>query len=149
MSIMQDSREATMIGRRTDGTTVRRPLSPHLQVYDMMQMTSALSISGRITGVIWAVGLLGLVWWLLALAAGPDSFGAAAWFMGSFLGVIMLMGISAAAWFHTLNGIRHLAWDAGWGFDLPTTYRSGRWVLIGTAVATVLTWLIAFIAWAS
>jgi succinate dehydrogenase / fumarate reductase, cytochrome b subunit len=149
MSIMQDSREATMVGRRSDGSTVRRPLSPHLQVYDMMQMTSALSISHRITGVIWTVGLLCLVCWLLAAASGPEAFGAAAWFMGSFLGVLMLFGISAAAWFHTLNGLRHLAWDVGWGFDIPTTYRSGRWVLIGTAVATVLTWLIAIIAWAS
>lgn len=149
MSIMQDPREATMVGRRTDGTTVHRPLSPHLQVYDMLQLTSALSIGGRITGVIWTFGLLFLVWWLLGLAAGPGAFGAAAWFMESFIGLVMLFGISAAAWFHTLNGLRHLAWDTGWGFDLPTTYRSGRWVLIGAAVATVLTWLIAIIAWAS
>ena len=50
-----------MLGRRTDGTPIRRPLSPHLQVYDMAQMTSATSIAGRITGVVWTVGLLILV----------------------------------------------------------------------------------------
>ena len=148
MSIMKDSREATMIGRRTDGTPIKRPLSPHLQVYDMMQMTSALSIGGRITGVIWAVGLLFFVWWLVAAAAGPESFARAQWFLGSFLGLLVLLGLSAAAWFHTLNGIRHLAWDAGYGYDIPTTYRSGWMVLIGTGVMTVLTWIVAIIAWA-
>ena len=148
MSMTQDSREATMIGRRSDGTTIRRPLSPHLQVYDMMQLTSALSISGRITGVIWTAGVLFLVWWLVAAANGAEAFASVQWFASSFIGVIFLFGITAAAWFHTLNGLRHLAWDAGYGFDIPTTYRSGRWVLIGTAVMTVLTWLVAIIAWA-
>jgi succinate dehydrogenase / fumarate reductase cytochrome b subunit len=147
MSIMQDSREATMVGRRSDGTTIRRPLSPHLQVYDMMQMTSSLSISGRITGVVWAVGVVFMVWWLVAAAAGPDSFANAQWFLGSFLGILMLMGVTAAAWFHTLNGIRHLAWDAGWGYDIPTTYKTGRAVLIGTGVLTALTWLVLLISW--
>jgi succinate dehydrogenase / fumarate reductase cytochrome b subunit len=136
-----------MVGRRSDGTTIRRPLSPHLQVYDMMQMTSALSISGRITGVVWAVGVVFMVWWLVAAAAGPDSFANAQWFLGSFLGILMLMGVTAAAWFHTLNGIRHLAWDAGWGYDIPTTYKTGRAVLIGTGVLTALTWLVLLISW--
>ncbi len=147
MSIMKDSREATMIGRRSDGTTVRRPLSPHLQVYDMMQMTSALSISSRITGVIWVAGVALMTWWLVAAASGPVAFDWVQWFLGSFLGILMLMGITAAAWFHTLAGIRHLAWDAGWGYDIPTTYRTGRMVLIGTAVLTALTWLLLLISW--
>jgi succinate dehydrogenase / fumarate reductase cytochrome b subunit len=148
MSIMQDSREATMSGRRSDGTPVRRPLSPHLQVYDMMQMTSALSISGRITGVIWSFGLLILVWWLVAAAAGPSAFAGVQWFLSSWLGLLGMVGLTAAAWFHTLNGLRHLSWDAGYGYEIATTYRTGRMVLIGTAVMTVLTWLIAIIAWA-
>ncbi len=136
-----------MFGRRTDGTIIRRPLSPHLQVYDMLQMTSALSISGRITGVIWAIGLLLLVWWLVAAAAGPGAFATAQGFLGSWFGILVLFGLTAAAWFHTLNGLRHLSWDAGYGYDIPTTYRSGWAVLAGTAVMTVLTWLIAIIAW--
>ena len=148
MSIMKDSREATMVGRRTDGTPIKRPLSPHLQAYDMLQLTSALSIGGRITGVVWAVGLLFFVWWLVAAAAGPEGFARVQWFLGSFLGLLVLFGMSAAAWFHTLNGIRHLAWDAGYGYDIPTTYRSGYMVLIGTGVMTVRTWIIAIIAWA-
>jgi succinate dehydrogenase / fumarate reductase cytochrome b subunit len=136
MSIMQDSREATMHGRRTDGAPVRRPLSPHLQVYDMMQLTSLLSILHRATGVAWTIGSAFIVWWLVAAAAGPDSFDTVQWVFGSFLGVI-----------HTLTGIRHLAWDAGFGYDIPTTYRTGRAVLVGTAVLTLLTWLLMLLSW--
>jgi succinate dehydrogenase / fumarate reductase, cytochrome b subunit len=149
MSIMQDSREATMVGRRSDGTAVRRPLSPHLQVYDMFQLTSLLSIGGRITGVVWTAGVLFMVWWLVAAAAGADAFAAVQWFAGSFVGLVFLFGVTAAAWFHTLNGVRHLAWDAGYGYDIPATYRSGRLVVIGTAVLTVLTWVVAVAVWAS
>jgi succinate dehydrogenase / fumarate reductase cytochrome b subunit len=148
MSHSPDAREANMVGRRTDGTPIRRPISPHLQVYDMAQMTSATSIASRITGVIWTVGLLILVWWLLAAAAGPRAFGVVSWFLSSWLGILGLFGLSAAAWYHTLNGVRHLAYDAGYGFDLPTTYKTGRAVLIGTALATILTWIIAVISWA-
>ena len=142
MSIMQDSREATMVGRRTDGSTMRRPLSPHLQVYDMLQLTSALSIAGRITGAAWAVGLVLLVWWLVAASSGPSAFAQVQWFLSSWLGLLGLFGMTAAAWYHTLNGVRHLFWDAGYGYDIPTTYRSGRLVLVGTVVLTLLTWII-------
>jgi succinate dehydrogenase / fumarate reductase cytochrome b subunit len=142
MSIMQDSREATMAGRRTDGSPVRRPLSPHLQVYDMLQLTSALSIAGRITGAAWAAGLVLLVWWLVAAASGPSAFASVQWFMSSWLGLLGLFGMTAAAWYHTLNGVRHLAWDAGYGYDIPTTYRSGKLVLVGTVVLTLLTWIV-------
>ena len=148
MSIMQDSREATMLGRRTDGSPIKRPLSPHLQVYDMLQLTSALSISSRITGSAWGLGLVLLVWWLVAAASGPSAFATAQWFMSSWLGLLVLFGMTGAAWYHTLNGVRHLAWDAGYGYDIPSTYRSGRIVLVGTAVMTVLTWVVALVAWA-
>ena len=147
MSTMKDSREATMIGRRSDGTLIRRPLSPHLQVYDMLQMSSAISISHRITGSIWTVGVVVMSWWLIAAASGPSAFDTVQWFLGSFIGVLLLMGVTAAAWFHTLAGIRHLAWDAGWGYDIPTVYKTGRAVLIATAVMTVLTWLLLLISW--
>ena len=148
MSIMQDSREATMVGRRTDGSAIKRPLSPHLQVYDMLQLTSALSISSRITGAAWGVGLVLLVWWLVAAASGPSAFATVQWFLSSWLGLLVLFGMTGAAWYHTLNGVRHLAWDAGYGYDIPSTYRSGRLVLVGTVVMTLLTWIIASIAWA-
>jgi succinate dehydrogenase / fumarate reductase, cytochrome b subunit len=147
MSTIKDSREATMVGRRSDGTVIRRPLSPHLQVYDMLQITSALSISHRISGVVWTAGVLVMSWWLIAAGSGPGAFGAVQWFLGSFLGVLFLMGLTAAAWFHTLAGIRHLVWDAGYGYDIPTVYKSGRAVLVGTAVLTAITWLALLISW--
>lgn len=147
MASGQDAREAMFNGRRSDGKPVRRPLSPHLQVYDMLQITSAMSISHRITGCAWVAGLLFMVWWLAAAASGPRAFAWVQWFAGSFVGVIVLMGLTAVAWYHTLNGIRHLLWDAGHGFDIPTTYRTGRLVLIATAALTAVTWIVALVAW--
>lgn len=147
MSEALDPREATYIGHRTDGTIIKRPMSPHLQAYDMMQVTSALSIMHRITGAAWAVGTLVLVWWLAALAAGPSAFAKVQWFLSSFVGILFLFGLTAVAWYHTLAGIRHMVWDAGRGFDMPSVYRTGKAVLVGTAVLTVLTWIIGIIAW--
>lgn len=148
MTTQHDAREALMTGRRSDGTPVRRPLSPHLQVYDMMQMNTALSITHRITGAIWSAGTLLLVWWLVAAATGEEAFARVQWFLGSFLGLLVLFGLTAVAWYHTLAGLRHLMWDWGFGFELPTMYATGRAVLIGTAVLTVLTWILALIFWA-
>ncbi|MCX8133849.1 MAG: succinate dehydrogenase, cytochrome b556 subunit [Roseococcus sp.] len=144
---MTDAREAGFIGRRSDGSLIRRPLSPHLQVYDMAQMTSALSIMHRITGVLWSAGTLLLVWWLMAAATGEAAFAAVQWFLSSFAGLLLLFGLTAAGWYHTLAGIRHLVWDAGRGFDLPSVYATGRAVLIGTAALTVLTWALLLLFW--
>jgi succinate dehydrogenase / fumarate reductase cytochrome b subunit len=120
-----------------------RPLSPHLQVYKP-QLTSITSILHRITGIALSAGLLYLVCWLVAAAQGMAAFDALQDFNGSLLGRLMLFGWSAAFFYHLLNGLRHLAWDAGFGFELPAAYRSGYAVLIGTALLTVLAWLIAY-----
>jgi TctA family transporter len=93
MSHPPDPRQAAFAGRRSDGTPVQRPLSPHLQAYDMLQMTSAVSIMCRITGVAWSVGVLLLVWWLAALATGPGAFAQVQWFMSSFIGLLVLFGL--------------------------------------------------------
>jgi len=144
---MKDAREAGMIARRSDGTIIRRPLSPHLQAYDMMQMTSALSIMHRITGVAWSAGTMLLVWWLVAAATGESAFATVQWFLSSFLGLLVLFGLTLAAWYHTLAGVRHLVWDAGYGMDLPSVYRTGRLVLISTVALTILTWVLLLIFW--
>ena len=144
---MIDPREAGMIGRRTDGTLIRRPLSPHLQVYDMLQMTSLLSMAHRISGIAWSLGSALLIWWLVAVATGESAFAAVQWFLSSFLGLALLFCLTAAAWFHTLAGVRHLLWDAGYGFDLPAVYTTGRAVMIGTASLTILTWILALLFW--
>ena len=116
-----------------------RPLSPHLQVY-RPQLTSVLSITHRATGVALAVGTLLLVWWLVAAATGPEAFATAQSFIGSWLGLLLLLGWTASLFFHLCNGIRHLFWDAGKGFELKTTYASGWVVLAATVVLTVLAW---------
>jgi succinate dehydrogenase / fumarate reductase cytochrome b subunit len=120
-----------------------RPLSPHLQVY-RPQLTSFTSILHRITGIGLAVGLLYLVCWLTAAASGLEAFDRLQSFNGTFIGRLLLFGWSVAFFYHLLNGIRHLAWDAGWGFELPTAYKSGYAVLIGTALLTLLAWVIGY-----
>lgn len=147
MTNPRDSRDATMVGRRSDGAAIRRPLSPHLQAYDMLQITSALSISHRITGVLWSASLVLLVWWLLALAAGEEAFSTVQWFLSSWLGVLALAGVVGVVWFHTLLGVRHLAWDAGYGFAIPTVYRTGRAVVAATVALTALTVILGFVFW--
>ncbi len=120
-----------------------RPLSPHLQVY-RPQLTSMLSIAHRITGVALGVGTLLLVYWLAAAAGGPESYAAAQGFIGSFFGQLLLFGWTIALFYHLANGIRHLFWDAGYGFELPTVQRSGQAVLAATAVLTVVSWVAAY-----
>jgi succinate dehydrogenase / fumarate reductase cytochrome b subunit len=120
-----------------------RPLSPHLQIY-RPQLTSILSISHRAAGVALAVGTLLLVWWLVAAASGPAAYATAQAFIGSWFGKLILFGWTVALFYHLCNGIRHLGWDAGWGFDLKTAYASGYAVLAGTAVLTVLAWIVAY-----
>jgi succinate dehydrogenase / fumarate reductase cytochrome b subunit len=142
---MTDVRDALMLGKASDGRTVRRPLSPHLQVYKP-QITTVLSITHRATGIAASVGLLLLVWWLVAAASSDRSYAAVSGFMRSPLGILVLFGWIAALWYHFCNGIRHLAWDAGFGFDLPEVHLTGRAVVIATAVLTLVTWIAAIVA---
>jgi len=121
-----------------------RPLSPHLQVYKP-QLTSALSVLHRLTGVALGFGTLLLVWWLAAAAAGPEAFATAQGFIGSWLGLLLLFGWSVALFYHLCNGIRHLFWDAGYGFELPQAYASGWAVVIATGVLTLLAWVVGLI----
>lgn len=127
-------------------TSAPRPLSPHLQIYKP-QLTSVLSIGHRMTGLALAVGSVALVWWLFAAADGDAAFTAAQRFWGSWIGLLMLLGWSFSLFYHLCNGIRHLGWDAGCGFDLRTTYLSG-WIVVGASAGlTVLAWIIGVITW--
>lgn len=121
---------------------VNRPLSPHLSVYKP-QLTSVLSILHRGTGVALAVGTLLVTWWLASIAGGAESFASANDFLGSWFGTLLLFGWSWALFYHLCNGIRHLMWDAGFGFDLPTTYLTGKVVVVASLILTLLVWLIA------
>lgn len=143
---MDDIREALMLGRQSDGKPVHRPLSPHLQVY-RPQITSVLSIMHRFSGMALAAGTLLLVAWLVAAASSPAAFARVQGFIASPIGWLLLFGWTAALYFHLLNGIRHLAWDLGCGFEKPEYHRSGWMVVIATAVLTVLTWIIGLAIW--
>ncbi len=117
-----------------------RPLSPHLQVY-RPQLTSILSIIHRMTGVALAAGTLLLVWWLAAAAYGGASFDLVQIVIGSWIGRLVLLGWSFSLFFHLCNGIRHLFWDAGLGFELPVLAASGWFVLLASCGLTLAAWI--------
>lgn len=120
-----------------------RPLSPHLQVYSW-GLHMVLSILHRASGVALGVGTLLLAWWLISLAMGPESFAEAQACLSSWFGRLVMFGFTAALMLHLCNGIRHLVWDAGRGFDLDVTRRSNMYVLIGAIVLTLVVWIAAY-----
>ncbi len=103
-----------------------------------------LSISHRFTGVGLAVGTLLLVYWLASAAAGPEAFETAQTVIGSWIGRLFLFAWTFALFYHLCNGIRHLVWDAGYGFELDVAYRSGLAVLAGSALLTLLSWILGY-----
>ena len=135
-----------MVARNSAGKLIRRPLSPHLQVY-RWPISMAISILHRITGVALGVGTLLLTWWLVSAATSDEAFDRAQWFLGSAIGLLLLFGWSAALIFHFFSGIRHLAWDAGIGFDPPAYNTTGWGTLIATGVCTVLVWIVGWVIW--
>jgi succinate dehydrogenase / fumarate reductase, cytochrome b subunit len=122
--------------------TRERPLSPHLQVY-RWQITMTMSILHRASGMVLVAGAFGLAWWLLAVADGGPAYARAAECLAAPLGMIALFGFSLALMYHLFNGIRHLMWDFGRGFEIPELYQSGYAVAILTVVVTVAIWLFA------
>jgi succinate dehydrogenase / fumarate reductase cytochrome b subunit len=143
---MKDVRDALMIGQRSDGTAVRRPLSPHLQVY-RPQLTSVLSILNRASGVATAVGTLLMVWWLVASAGSAKGYAAMQDFIGSWFGLLLLFGWTVALLYHLAGGLRHLAWDAGYGWDLKQVYSSGYAAVAAALIGTIVIWAIGLTVW--
>jgi succinate dehydrogenase / fumarate reductase, cytochrome b subunit len=119
-----------------------RTLSPHLQIY-RKQITTVMSILHRISGIVLSFGAFVLAWWLLAVAQGGDTYTRAAECLASPFGKLALFGFSLALMYHLLNGIRHLLWDAGWGFQIPQVYKSGYTVAALTVVFTAAIWFFA------
>lgn len=121
--------------------SANRPLSPHLQVYKP-QLTSVLSITHRGTGIFLSLGALFLSYWLLAIASGPEAFAALQTHVLAWYGQLLLYAFIFSLYYHLFNGIRHLVWDAGVGFEIKTSYISGYAVVIATVLFTILTGLI-------
>ena len=119
---------------------IERPLSPFMfPIWYRFQITSALSILHRLTGIGLAVGSILLTWWVVAVAAGGELFAVTHAFIRSPVGRVLLFLWSLAFFYHLCNGIRHLAWDAGYGFELRSAYRSGYIVIAAALLLLVLT----------
>lgn len=119
-------------------TRTIRPLSPHIQIY-RWQIPMLTSIITRITGNALAVSAVLVVWWLLALASGPDAYALANSVITSWFGDIVMVLSAWGLWYHYLAGLRHLYYDAGKGLDIPTAEKLGLAVIAGSVVLTVLT----------
>lgn len=119
-----------------------RPLSPDLQIY-RPQLTSVLSITHRITGIALSAGALLLVGWLAIAASGPDDYARLHALLGTGFGLTAMLVWTFALFYHLCNGIRHLFWDAGRGFELKAIYASG-WAVLGASIAlTAAAWILS------
>lgn len=125
-------------------TARARPLSPHLQIY-RWPITMAASITHRATGVAVSAGTLVVAWWLIAMATGEDAYDTFSAVVRSPIGLLILFGFVWSLAYHLLNGIRHLVWDAGYGFNVRTADRSGVLVFALSAIAAVGVFAYAFL----
>ena len=122
-----------------------RPLSPHLQIYKLPP-TAMMSVLHRGTGVVISIGTLFLVWVLAKAAMGPAAFEGTQNLVSSWFGYLVLFGFTFSLYAHFCNGIRHLLWDIGYGFDVSKA-NAGAIASLGAAIVlTVLTWIVAFAA---
>jgi succinate dehydrogenase / fumarate reductase cytochrome b subunit len=122
-----------------------RPISPHLQIY-RLPLTVVLSISHRITGAFLVLGVLLFVALLIGAAAGPDAYESVHRHIAAWYGQLLLFLSTFALFFHFCNGIRHLVWDAGFGYEYPTVNLSAYVALGATVGLTLLVWIVALVA---
>jgi succinate dehydrogenase / fumarate reductase cytochrome b subunit len=121
-------------------TDNQNPLSPHLQIY-RWHISSLLSITHRISGVINLLSLFLIFFWLIALSFGENNYQLFLLTINSSIGNFILIGFTWSMSFHILSGIRHLAWDMGYGFEIKTANISGIIVIIASLVLTIIFWL--------
>jgi len=122
-----------------------RPLSPHLSIYKP-QITSVLSILHRMTGAYIFLGLCAICWWFIFAIYSEFNPELTNWtfFTENIIGKVLLLSWAVSLYYHFFNGIRHLAWDAGWGFELKTVSWSGILVLVLSLAMTLITAYFAF-----
>ena len=123
-------------------TQNNRPLSPHLQIY-RLPFAALLSITHRATGVILSLAALLMVCVLAAAASDAESYASFQVHLTSWYGQIFLIGVTLSLYIHLCNGIRHLFWDAGVGFELETAAMSAKMVIVAAIILTMGTWLTA------
>ena len=120
----------------------KNPLSPHLQIY-RWHISSLLSITHRISGLINLLALILIFFWLIALSLGENNYESFLLVINSFFGKFILIGFTWSMCFQILSGIRHLVWDLGYGFEIKTANISGIIVIISSLVLTIIFWLFA------
>lgn len=125
--------------------SINRPLSPHLQIY-RPQITSVLSILHRMTGVFLTLGTIWLTWWLVSAGYGPEEFADSQAFIGSWIGQLLLWLFTFALFYHLCNGIRHLLWDFGWGFEIAQVRMSGIVTVAAAGALSIITLIAAYVA---
>jgi succinate dehydrogenase / fumarate reductase cytochrome b subunit len=117
------------------------PVSPHLQIY-RLPLTAILSITHRLTGVFLAFGCLLLVWLLAAGAQGAEAYEALVVHYQAWYGQIFVLGFLFSLYLHFCNGIRHLFWDVGYGFELETVDLTAKLAIAMALGLTVVTWIV-------
>ena len=120
----------------------KNPLSPHLQIY-RWHISSLLSITHRISGIVNLLALILIFFWLIALSLGENNYESFLLIINSFFGKFILIGFTWSMIFHLLSGARHLVWDLGYGFEIKTANISGIIVIISSLVLTIIFWLLA------
>lgn len=119
-----------------------RPLSPHLTIY-RPQITSVLSIFHRVTGAGMMVTAVLVTWWFLAAATSPEYFAIADGFLTSWFGILVMALSALGFWYHFFNGLRHIVWDLGYGFEMEQVTQSAYVVMGLAALMTIITLIAA------
>ena len=119
----------------------QNPISPHLQIY-RWHISSLLSITHRITGVVNLLALILIFFWLLAFSFGESNYELFLLAINSFFGKFILIGFTWSMSFHIFSGIRHLVWDMGYGLEIKTANISGVLVILSSLVSTIIFWLL-------
>jgi len=120
----------------------KMPLSPHLQIY-RLPLSALLSVTHRATGVVLGLGAMILVLVLATAANSPETYAIIHGHLDTWYGQIFLLGLTFSLYLHFCNGIRHLFWDVGLGFELDTVDRTAKLAIFISIVFTVATWLVA------
>ena len=115
---------------------ITRPLSPHLTIY-RWPVTMLTSITHRVTGIGLALGAIVLAWWLVAISNGPEGWQDFHAISDTPVGALVLLGLTWSLVYHFLNGVRHLAWDLGYGFEKRTAERNSVIILVLSVVGAV------------
>ncbi|MCP4384099.1 MAG: succinate dehydrogenase, cytochrome b556 subunit [Hyphomicrobiales bacterium] len=121
-----------------------RPISPHIQIYQW-HLTMVMSIFHRATGFALYAGTVLLAWWLLAAAAGRDHFKVINGLLGSWIGLVVLFGLTWSLLHHMLGGLRHFVWDAGRGLDKPERDQLALATIVGSGILTIVVWIVGVV----